>query len=126
MNSVNLMGNIGKDIELKTTPAGKSVCSFSLAVADSYNREKTNWIDIVAWGKTAEFVTRYFGKGSKVALTGRLDTRSYQDKSGNNRTKVEVIAEQVYFCERREQKLDVARTGSNSFQEIETDDDLPW
>lgn len=126
MNCVNLMGNIGKDIELKTTQSGKSVCSFSLAVADSYDRQKTNWFDVVAWGKTAEFVSQYFRKGSKAAITGRLDVRSYQDKSGNNRTKVEVIAEQVYFCERREQKPEVARTESNGFQEIEENDDFPW
>jgi len=102
LNSVCLVGRLGKDPELRTTQNGKSVTSFRIAVdrryADPNGQRQADWFDIVAWEKTADFVVRYFQKGSMIAVEGRLQTRTYQDKNGNNRTVVEVLASNVSFC----------------------------
>ena len=102
LNVVALMGRLVYDPELKTTQSGLSVCSFRIAVDRSFVRQgeerKADFIDITAWRQTAEFVSKYFYKGSLIAIEGSLQTTSYQDKNGNNRTKVEVIASNVSFC----------------------------
>lgn len=98
INITSLMGRLTRDPELKTTGTGKSVCSFCIAVDDNYNREETDFINIVTWNKTAEFVSKYFNKGAMIALTGRIKVRTYQNKDGENRTVTEVIADQVSFC----------------------------
>lgn len=102
LNVVALMGRLVYDPELKTTQNGTNVCSFRIAVDRSFARQgeerKADFIDIVAWRQTAEFVCKYFQKGSMIAIEGSLQTTSYQDKNGNNRTKVEVVASNVSFC----------------------------
>lgn len=102
LNSVALMGRLVYDPELRTTPQGTSVCSFRLAVDRSFVRQgeqrQADFLDIVAWRQTAEFVCKYFHKGSLIAVAGSLQSRQYQDKHGNNRTAVEVVASQVSFC----------------------------
>ena len=102
LNVVALMGRLVYEPELKTTPSGINVCSFRVAVDRSFTRQgeerKADFIDIVAWRQTAEFVCKYFQKGSVIAIEGSLQTTSYQDKNGNNRTKVEVVASNVSFC----------------------------
>ncbi len=106
LNVVAIMGRMVKDPELKTTNSGKSVCSFRLANDSGYKNadgsSQTNWLDVVAWGKTAEFVCKYFPKGSLIAIDGRLQTRQYQDKSGQNRTAVEIVANNANFCGSKE------------------------
>ena len=72
MNNVNIIGNLTKDPELRTTSSGKSVCSLSIAVQDSYNKEKTHFFNCTAWGKTGEVINQYFSKGKKIGITGRL------------------------------------------------------
>ena len=102
LNVVAIQGRLTHDPELKTTPNGVNVCSFRIAVDRSFTRQgeerKADFIDIVAWRQTAEFVCKYFQKGSVIAIEGSLQTTSYQDKNGNNRTKVEVVASNVSFC----------------------------
>ena len=102
MNKVILMGRLTADPELKTTPSGISVTSFSLAVDRKYAKQgeerKTDFINIVAWRQRAEFICKYFTKGQLIALDGSIETRSYVDKNGNNRTAFEVVAENVYFA----------------------------
>ncbi len=102
LNSVVLMGRLVADPELKTTQSNKSVTSFVLAVDRGYvksgEERQTDFIDVVAWNQTAEFITRYFKKGSMIALQGSLQTRTYQDKSGNKRKTVEVKVSNVSFC----------------------------
>ena len=102
LNIVALMGRLVYDPELKTTQNGTSVCSFSIAVDRTYTpkgeERKADFIDIVAWRQTAEFICKYFQKGSMIAIEGSLQTRQYQDKNGNNRTATEVLASQVSFC----------------------------
>ena len=100
INCIILMGRLTHDPELKTTPAGTSVTSFSVAVERDFAKDgerQADFIDVVAWGKTAEFVCRYFAKGRMIAVQGRLQTRAYTDKEGNNRKAVEVTAEKVSF-----------------------------
>ena len=98
LNRIILMGRLAADPELRTTPNGVSVVSFRIGVARDYDREQTDWINIVAWRQTAEFVFNYFSKGSMIALEGSLQSRQYQDKSGNNRTAYKVVADHVWFA----------------------------
>ena len=102
LNKVVLMGRLTRDPELKHTQTNTSVTSFTLAVDRSFARQgeerQTDFIDIVAWRNTAEFMTRYFRKGQLVAVSGRLQTRKWQDNQGNNRTAYEVVADEVFFA----------------------------
>lgn len=106
LNVVVIIGRIVKDPELKTTNSGKSVCSFRIAndsgYKDASGQSQTNWLDVTAWGKTAEFVCKYFPKGALISIDGRLQSRSYQDKNGQNRTAVEIVAQNVSFCGSKE------------------------
>ncbi len=107
LNRVVLMGRLVSDPELKTTASGISVTSFRIAVDRSYVKQgeerKADFIDIVCWRSTAEFVCRFFGKGAMIALEGQLQTRTYQAKDGTNRYVVEVVADNVSFTgERRD------------------------
>ena len=105
LNVVALMGRLVYDPELKTTQNGTNVCSFRIAVDRSFTRQgeerKADFIDVTAWRQTAEFVSKYFQKGSMIAIEGSLQTRQCQDKNGNNRTATEVLASQVSFCGRK-------------------------
>lgn len=108
LNRVILMGRLVADPELKTTTSGISVTSFRIAVDRSYVKQgeerQADFIDIVVWRNTAEFVCRNFSKGSMIAIDGQLQSRQYQAKDGVNRTVVEVVADNVSFTgERREQ-----------------------
>lgn len=108
LNRVILMGRLVADPELKTTPSGVSVTSFRIAVDRSYVKQgedrKADFIDIVCWRQTAEFVCRYFGKGSLIAVEGQLQSRKYQAKDGSNRYVVEVVAENVSFTGERKDR----------------------
>ena len=101
-NLVVLSGRLTADPELKTTSTGVSVCSFSIAVERRYKQgeeRQADFINIVAWRSTAEFVSKYFQKGSMIGIEGSIQTRKYQDKDGNNRTAFEVVANNVQFVE---------------------------
>ena len=102
INCAVLMGRLVGDPELRTTTNGTSVTSFRIAVDRNFVRQgeerQADFIDIVAWRQTAEFVTRYFHKGSMIAVQGSIQTRNYEDKNGNKRTAVEVVADNVSFC----------------------------
>ena len=153
LNNVVLMGRLTADPELRHTSNGVAVTSFTLAVNRSYAKagteRVTDFIDIVAWRNTAEFVTKYFIKGQLVAVEGSIQTRTYQDKDGNNRKAFEVVANNVHFAEPKrdgvsrenldgsaasgeayQRPRDVAPSFENGsdddFKEIPTDDDLPF
>lgn len=102
LNIVAIMGRLVADPELRTTTQGNSVCSFRIACDRSYAQQgqerQADFIDIVAWRQQADFVSRYFQKGSMIAIDGRLQTRNYQDKNGNSRTAVEVVANNISFA----------------------------
>ena len=102
LNRIIIMGRLVRDPELRTTQSGTSVTSFTLAVdRDFKSRESgeksTDFIDVVAWRQTAEFVCKYFTKGRMAIAEGRLQIREWKDKDGNNRRTAEVVAENVYF-----------------------------
>lgn len=102
LNVVAIMGRLVADPELRTTPAGYSVCSFRIACDRSYVQQgqerQADFIDIVAWRQQADFVSKYFQKGSMIAVEGSLQTRQYQDKQGSKRTAVEVVANNISFA----------------------------
>lgn len=102
LNIVAIMGRLVADPELRTTPAGHSVCSFRIACDRSYVQQgqerQADFIDIVAWRQQADFVSKYFQKGSMIAVEGSLQTRQYRDKQGSNRTAVEVVANNISFA----------------------------
>jgi single-strand DNA-binding protein len=102
LNIVAIMGRLVRDPELRTTQQGTSVCSFRIACDRNYTpkgqQREADFVDIVAWGKTAEFICKFFQKGSMIAIEGNLQTRQYQDKQGSNRTAVEVLANQISFA----------------------------
>lgn len=102
LNVVAIQGRLTHDPELKTTPNGVSVCSFRIACERSYSSKgeerKADFFTITAWRQTAEFVCKYFQKGSMIAIEGSLQTRQYQDQQGSNRTVVEVVSSNVSFC----------------------------
>ena len=102
LNVVAIMGRLVADPELRTTPQGTNVCSFRIACDRNFARQgeqrQADFIDIVAWRQQAEFVCKYFQKGSLIAIEGSLQTRQYQDKNGNNRTAVEVVANNINFA----------------------------
>ena len=101
LNRIVLMGRLTRDPELRKTQSDTPVCSFSLAVDRDYKRDgekETDFIDVVAWRSTAEFVSRYFAKGRMAVVEGRLQIRDWTDKEGGKRRSAEVIADNVYFC----------------------------
>lgn len=102
-NKVILMGRLTADPELKQSSSGTSVTSFNLAVDRRYTKEgqekQTDFITIVAWRNTAEFICKYFGKGTAMLVCGELQTRSWTDNEGNKRYATEVVASEVNFCE---------------------------
>ena len=103
LNVVALMGRLVADPELRHTPRGVATCTFRIAVDRNFVRQgeerKADFIDIVAWRQSAEFVCRYFRKGNLIAVNGSLQTRNYEDKNGNKRTAYEVVADNIHFAE---------------------------
>ena len=100
LNRIILQGRLTRDPELRTTQAGVSVCSFTLAVDRDFKRDgekETDFIDIVAWRHNADFVSNYFAKGRVAVVEGRLQLRNWTDNEGNKRRSAEVLAERVYF-----------------------------
>ena len=112
LNHIVLMGRLTRDPELRRTGSGVAVASFTLAVDRDFAAQgaekETDFVDIVAWRNTAEFVSRYFAKGRMAVVTGRLQIRNWQDKEGNKRRSAEVVADNVYFGD---SKRDGAPTG---------------
>ena len=139
------MGRLGRDPELRQTQSGTSVTSFSLAVDRDYKPQngerETDWINVVAWRQTAEFVAKYFTKGRLAIVEGRLQSRKWMDNDGTNRTAIEVVADNVYFGDsKRDGDAHASATSGNfhaagkpvdvsaeGFAEIDEEDgDLPF
>jgi len=109
MNHIVIMGRLTRDPERRQTPNGIPVTSFSLAVDRGFTpkdggEKQTDFIDVVAWRNTAEFVSKYFVKGQMAAVAGRLQIRDWTDKDGNKRRSAEVVAENVYFTESKKSR----------------------
>ena len=126
LNHIVLMGRLVRDPELRRTQSGNAVASFRLAVDRDYANQQTgereaDFIDIVAWRSTGEFVSKYFSKGRMAVVAGRLQMRNWTDNNGQKRTSAEVVAENVYFGE---SKKDGSGTG-NSYAGGYADNDAP-
>ena len=115
MNSVNLIGRVGADPELKTTQSGKSVCSFNLAVK---SRDNTNWIKLVFWNNLAEVVAKYIRKGEQLGVTGEINVREYEVE-GTKRTAFEINVNDITF-------IGSKKESANPVEEIDASDDLPF
>nr|DAJ54922.1 MAG TPA: Single strand binding protein [Caudoviricetes sp.] len=133
LNRIVVMGRCGKDPEIRMTQKGTSVASVTLAVDRDYSADQnkeTDWIDVVAFGKTAEFVEKYFSKGQMAVVTGRLQIRNWEDKEGNKRRSAEILADHVYFGEAKRDKTTQGEPQydpQGGFSEIEDiDTTLPW
>ncbi len=151
LNVVAIMGRLVADPELRTTPAGYGVCSFRIACDHSYVQQgqerQADFIDIVAWRQQADFVSKYFQKGSMIAVEGSLQTRQYQDKQGSKRTAVEVVANNISFAgakrqdsqsvpsyeqqtashvEQAKAQTGFAQGSADDFAVISDNDDLPF
>ena len=104
LNKIVLMGRLTRDPELRRTDSGIAVASFTLACDRDYSgkdgaEKQTDFVDIVAWRHTAEFVSKYFSKGRLIGIDGSIQTRNYEDKNGNKRTAVEVVADRAFFVD---------------------------
>ena len=128
LNHIVLMGRLTRDPELRYTQSQTAVASFSLAVDRDFGgrdggEKQTDFIDIVVWRQTAEFVSKYFTKGSMVAVSGRLQLRDWTDREGNKRRNAEVVADNVYFAESKRSREDNAggyRSGNDSYQSYDS------
>jgi single-strand DNA-binding protein len=122
LNKVMVIGHLGKDPEMRFTPSGRPVTTFSVAVSRSWNtadgerRSETEWFNIVAWGNLAEICNQYLHKGQQVYIEGRLQTRNWEDKEGKKHTSVEVVANEMLMLGDR-------REASSSSQESEENED---
>ena len=149
-NKAILIGRLTADPELKQTPNGISVCSFSIAVDRRFSgrdsERKTDFINITSWRQQAEFVCRYFHKGDVIGVEGSIQTRNYEDKNGNKRTATEIVTDNVFFTGAKSSNSGSSSTGYNEnsyaapapaqpaytsgaasdFEEVESDNDLPF
>lgn len=128
LNIITLMGRLTKDPELRETQSGAHVVSCTVAVDRNFTNQDgsrdTDFIPVVAWKYTADFIAKHFAKGEMIAITGRLQSRRYEDKTGASRTAFEVVADEVFFCGRKESgKTDIQR---GDYEELETNSDLPF
>ena len=132
LNNVIIMGRLTRDPELRRTQGGTAVTSFTMAVDRDFKSQsgekETDFIDVVAWRNTGEFAAKYLAKGRMAAVEGRIQVRDWQDKDGNRRKSVEVVADNVYFADsKRDIKPQESRTvDDQEFDEIEDDGDLPF
>ena len=138
LNSVCLMGRLVADPELRQTPSGVSVCSFRIAVDRTYQpkgqEKQTDFINIITWRSTAEFVSRYFRKGQLVAVQGSIQTGQYTDRDGNKRTTFDVVADNVFFAEKKAESGETKQGAGydhspdiqGDFEEIIGDESLPF
>ena len=129
LNTITIMGRLTKSPELRSTQSGVSVAAFTLAVDRDFQNggeKKTDFIDCVAWRQTGEFVSKYFQKGSMAVVKGRLESRKWQDRDGNNRTNWEVNVENIYFGESKKNEASPNVSASDFYAVDEDDGELPF
>ena len=134
MNKICISGRIANDLELKTTNNGTEVCSFAVAVDRPGVKDKTDFLDCVAWRKKAEFVTKYFAKGDPIELTGVLTSRTYEDRDGKKRKVTEIVCEDISFPKQKKRRevseyddSGYDEPAADQFTELDEDDgELPF
>lgn len=130
LNNVVIMGRLTRDPELRRTQGGTAVTSFTMAVDRDFKSQsgekETDFIDVVAWRNTGEFAAKYLAKGRMAAVEGRIQVRDWQDKDGNRRKSVEVVADNVYFADSKRDSKPQESRDDQEFDEIEDDGDFPF
>ena len=131
LNRIIVMGRMTRDPELRRTGSGTAVASFPVAVDRDFKSQsgekETDFIDVVAWRNTAEFVNKYFSKGRMAVVEGRLQLRDWTGKDGNKRRTAEIVADSVYFGDSKRDGGDAAQSEpQGGFREVEDDGDLPF
>ncbi|MHB1004668.1 MAG: single-stranded DNA-binding protein [Chloroflexota bacterium] len=132
LNKVMLIGNVGRDPEMRYTPSGAAVTSFSVACGrtrispDGERREETEWFNVVAWEKLAERVNQYVTKGQKVYVEGRLQTRSWEGTDGQKRYRTEVVANTLLFLSPKQRPAGTEESPAEEPSEFGDPDDLPF
>ena len=132
LNTITVAGRICNDLELKVTNTGTEVVSFTVACErdfkDKNGEKQTDFIDCIAFKNTAQFVSRYFSKGRMAIVNGQLQTRSWEDKNGNKRKSVEIIANNVYFGDSKQSDNGAVPqvAQQQGFVELDNGDDLPF
>ena len=127
-NKVMLGGRLTADPELKHTPQGMAVLSFSVAVGRKNDKEKTDFLNLKAFGKVAENISRYFRKGSSIFVVGNIQTNNWTDQQGNKRYSTEVAVDEFYFVDSKNEIASptFAPTVTPKFEEIDSSSDLPF
>ena len=138
LNKVMLIGNLGKDPEVRFTASGQAVASFSLATSEKFKgksgdmEERTEWHNITLWGKLAEIAGEYLSKGKTIYVEGRLQTRKWQDKSGNDRYTTDIVGEKMQMLSPKGERSGgdyspAPKSGSTNYEEPPfQDDDIPF
>lgn len=126
MNTIVIMGHITKDPETRSIGDEKIVVSFTLAVPRRFSKEKTDFIPVTSFGKTAEFVEKYFHKGQQVAVCGSLQINPFKDKEGNNRYSTAVVSDEVYFADSKKEADSTSAQVSQNQVDLTDDDVLPF
>ncbi len=128
LNAATLCGHLTADVELKQTQSGVSVCTFTLAINRPYTKEgnqEADFINCQAWRQTAEFIAKYFKKGSSLCIMGAIQTRSWTDQNNNKRYATEVVADRAFFVDSRE-KSPRSEAPAPQLQTLPVDQDLPF
>lgn len=125
LNHITIMGRLTREPELRYTQSQTPVVSFTVACDRDFGEKQTDFIDCVAWRNTAEFVDTYFAKGSMAAVSGRLQSRRWEDRDGNKRTNWEILVDNIYFADTK--RSNEAQTYKPQLVEVDGDDgDLPF
>jgi single-strand DNA-binding protein len=133
LNKVILAGRLTADVELKQTPSGVSVCSFTLAINRKFSangQQQTDFIQCQAWRNTAEFIARYFKKGSALCISGSIQVRSWTDNNNQKRYSTEVVADEAMFVDGKNDSQGAEASSFNyeapNYEELNADDDVPF
>ena len=126
MNNVTLMGRLTRDPELKYSQAGKAYCRFTVAINREFNREEADFINCLAFGKTAETIAEWLGKGRRIALQGRIQTGNYENKNGDKVNTFEVVADRFEFVDSAKSDTNKNQTYSNNDDVLDDNDDFPF
>ena len=134
LNKVVLGGRLTSEVELKTTQSGISVCSFTIAVnRKTKDEQKADFINCQAWRSTAEFISKYFGKGASICVVGSIQTRSWEDQNGQKRYATEVVVDEAMFVDSKSESdspksfvPDAYKTTTFTMEQVDVDQGLPF
>lgn len=136
LNHAVVMGRLVADPKLRITPSGVSVCNIRLACDRDYKdkatgERETDWLNVMTWGGTADYIYQYFTKGRMIVVSGRIQTRNYTDKGGNKRTATDIVAENAYFADSKRDSVAQADpleqlSESQEYKELADDEDIPF